>query len=243
MATLDMWAYNIRNIARAGLATSDDERLGIRQIKMWIQGYRADAIKRFTEAGKDIDPQLISDFGIITLTEIDEADAEACQDIEWGCTIKKFTLPKMVDLPQNRAILFVGKIDKQTMFQRDEANVHYFVRQSRYGNLISRYFIIGQTVYVRLSKKDEGMLYINARGVAEDPSTLTHVVTAQDGTCTTVCYNDATDEYPLPMSYYPFIVKSILTTELGFTLQTADDLLNNAQGLNLTQNEIQANQP
>lgn len=241
--TLDHWAYNIRNIARAGLATSDDERLGIRQIKMWIQGYRADAIYRFTDAGKDIDPQLMTDFGILTLTEIDESDSAACQDIEWGCKIMKVTIPKLVDLPLNRALLFIGKIDKQTMFQRDEANTHYFQRAARYGNLITRFFIVGNTVYIRLAKKDEGMLYINGRGVVEDPSTITHVVTAQDGTCTTVCYNDATDEYPCPMRYYPFIVKSILTTELGFTLQTADDLLNNAQGLNLTQNEIQANQP
>jgi hypothetical protein len=240
--TLDAWAYNIRNLGRAGLGNSDDERLGIRQIKFWIQGYRADAIYRFTDAGKDIDPQLMTDFGILTLTEIDEADAAVCQDIEWGCKIMKVTIPKLIDLPDNRALLFIGKINKQTNFQRDPANTHEFLRASRFGNLITRYFIIGNTVYIRLAKKDEGLLYINGRGVVEDPSILKKIVTGPEGDCIEQCFNDAVDEYPCPMRYYPYITGEILRKELGLSLQTVEDLLNNAQGLNLTQNEIQANQ-
>lgn len=241
MATLDAWAYNIRNIGRAGLGNSDDERLGIRQIKFWIQGYRADAIYRFTEAGQNIDPQLVTDFGQLQLTEVDQADAAVCQGIEWGCKIMKVTIPKLVDLPMNRALLFIGKIDKQTMFERDEANVHYFQKETRFAKLITRYFIVGNTVYIVLSKKDEGLVYINGRGVLEDPSTFNKIITGPEGTCITRCFDDAVDEYPMPMRYYPFIVQSIMTKELGMTLQTVEDLLNNAQSLNQTQNEIQSN--
>jgi hypothetical protein len=244
MATLDQHAYNIRNIGRAGLGNSDDERLQIRQIKFWIQGYRAQAIFEYTNAGKNIDPQLITDFGILPLIEVDKADSDGCPPgIDWGCTIKKVTIPKLIDLPHNRALLFIGKIDKQTMFQRDEANTHYFSKATRYANLISRYFIVGQTVYIELSDKDSELKYINGRGVEEDPSkSLKQKFDEASDACIDVCFDDAKDEYPMPMRMYPYVAGKILQQELGLTLQTTEDLLNNAQNLNRTQNEVQANQ-
>jgi hypothetical protein len=244
MATFDQHAYNIRNIARAGLGNSDDERLSIRQIKFWITGYRAQAIFEFTNAGKDIDPQLMTDFGILELTEVDKADTKGCPPgIDWGCTIKKATIPKLIDLPMNRALLFIGKIDKQTQFQRDEPNVHEFVKDTRFGDLITRYFIVGQTVYVELSEKDKHIKYINGRGVVEDPTKLKWYELNDEDECIEVCFDDANDEYPMPMRMYSYVASNILQRELGFTLQTTEDLLNNAQNLNRAQNEIQANQP
>lgn len=237
MATLDQWAYNIRNIGRAGLGNSDDERLGIRQIKFWIQGYRAEGIEQATDFGKDIDPQLITDFGIFTLEEVDMTDSECPVGVDWGCTIKKFTIPKLVSLPKNRALIFVGKVDKQTSFVKDDANVHEWVKETRFGDLFNRYYIIGNTVYVELNKIDANMKYAHARGVAEDPSTIVKEELNDEGECVEVCFDDAVDEYPLTMKLYRFVTTSILQSELGLTLQTVEDILNNAQ------NEIQVAGP
>jgi hypothetical protein len=237
MATLDQWAYNIRNIGRAGLGNSDDERLGIRQIKFWIQGYRAEGIEQVTDFGKDIDPQLVTDFGIFPLEEVDKSDTNCPPEIDWGCTIKKFTIPKLVSLPLNRALMFVGKIDKQTSFVRDNANVHEWVKDTRFGPLFNRYYLIGNTVYVELNKKDANMKYAHARGVAEDPTKVDKFELNNQGECVKICYDDAVDEYPLTMKLYRFVTSNILQIELGLTLQTVEDLLNNAQ------NEIQVTRP
>lgn len=233
MATLDQWAYNIRNIGRAGLGNSDDERLGIRQIKFWIQGYRAEGIEQLTDYGKDIDPQLVQDLGTILLEEVDKSDTDCPPGVDWGCTIKKFTIPKLVALPKNRGLLFVGKIDKQTTFVSDQANVHEWVKSTRFGNKFNRYYLIGNTVYVELNKKDANLKYANARGVFEDPTKVDTFVLNEEGECVKVCFDDAVDEYPLTMKLYRFVTTSIMQNELGMTLQTVEDLLNNAQ------NEIQ----
>jgi len=237
MATLDQWAYNIRNIGRAGLGNSDDERLGIRQIKFWIQGYRAEGIEQLTDYGKDIDPQLLTDLGTLALTEVDKSDTECPEGIDWGCTIKKVTIPKLVSLHKNRALIFVGKIDKQTGFVKDDANVHEFVSETRFGKKFNRYFIIGQNIYIEFNKKDANTKFINVRGVFEDPSKIDKYVLNEEGDCVPVCFDDAVDEYPMSMKLYRFITTSIMQNELGMTLQTVEDLLNNAQ------NEIQVSGP
>jgi hypothetical protein len=239
--TLDQAAYNIRNLGAAGLGNSDDNRLGIRQIKFWIQYYRADFITQFTDAGKDIDPQLVTDLGNLELTEVDMADAPHCQGVEWGCTVMKIIIPKIVALPKNRGLIFVGKVDKRTMFQRHEANVHYFLRETRFADLISKWWMVGQTIYIELSKKDSEIKYINIRGVVEDPTTLKKIVEV-NGECVEICFNDATDEYPLTMAIYKYIVESVLMKELGLTLRTVEDLLNDAQALNPEKNAVQSNE-
>lgn len=234
MATLNEWAYNIRDIARAGIGNSDDERLGIRQIKFWIRGYRAVGIKQQTDFGKSINPQWVSDFGILELKEIDQADASECENIEWGCKTMKVEIPKLVDLPRNRALLFIGKIDKQTAFQKNPANVNRYIEETRFGSNISRFFVVGTTVYVFLSEKDKGLKYINGRGIVEDPTTFKKLKKDDQGECVEVCYDDSKDEYPLSLDLYEFITTSIMQKELGMSLQTVEDILNNAQG------EIQA---
>ena len=81
MPTLDQYAYNIRNIARGGQGDSDDERLKIKQIKFWINGYRASGIFQVSDYGKNIDPQLIQDLGVVPLQEVDKADSD-CPKVE-----------------------------------------------------------------------------------------------------------------------------------------------------------------
>ena len=133
--------------------------------------------------------------------------------------------------------MFVGKIDKQTSFVKDDANVHEFVSETRFGKKFNRYFIIGQNIYIEFNKKDANTKFINVRGVFEDPSKIDKYVLNEEGDCVPVCFDDAVDEYPMSMKLYRFITTSIMQNELGMTLQTVEDLLNNAQ------NEIQVSGP
>ena len=134
MPTLDEYAYNIRNIARGGQGDSDDDRLNIKQIKFWINGYRAAGIFAITDFGKDIDPQLVQDLGVIPLMEVDKADSE-CPDVDWGCTVMKVVLPKLLDFPNLRALSYVGKVDKQTPFIVNYPDTVAFKKATRFGHL------------------------------------------------------------------------------------------------------------
>lgn len=228
--TLNHYAYNIRNIGRAGQGNSDDDTLGIRQVKFWVNAWRAVGVLQRTEYGKHIDPQLVQDLGCVPLVTVDISDPNVanseCLCPEYGCTIKKIILPKLVDFPYNRGIVFVGKLDKRTPFIIDSADTTVFKESTQFGSLLTRVYMIGNTMYIKLSPKDKGLKYINVRGVFEDPSAVSSYVSTG---CSPICHDDAVDEYPMPLSMYDFVTKNILMTELNMTLSTAEDELNNAK--------------
>jgi hypothetical protein len=225
MATLNEFAYNVRNIGRAGLGNSDDERLKISMIKFWIRGYRAKAVFELTAAGKMIDPQLVQDMGVLPLEEVDKADSD-CPPVEWGCKIKKVEIPKLIDLPDNRAIVFIGLIDKQTPIVLDHADTHIFKRATRFGRNLNRAYLIGNTIYIVTKDNDTELKYINIRGVFEDPTEVNEYPKPE---CEAVCFNEDKDEYPIPMRLYEAITRNILVNELQMALQTVNDELNNAR--------------
>jgi len=225
MPTLDQYAYNIRNIARGGQGDSDDERLKIKQIKFWINGYRASGIFQVSDYGKNIDPQLIQDLGVVPLQEVDKADSD-CPKVEWGCTIKKVVIPKLVDFPEMRALSYVGKIDKQSPFIVNYPDVAQYKAETKFGHLSSRAFLIGQNLYVILVEDDVNMAFINFRGVFEEPE---NVEAYPSEGCDVKCYDSSTDPYPMPFRLYEYVLTSILRNELNWTTQAINDELNNGR--------------
>lgn len=225
MSTLDQYAYNIRNIARGGQGDSDDERLNIKQVKFWINGYRASGIFQITDFGKDIDPQLIQDLGVVPLVEVDKADSE-CPDVEWGCVVKKVIIPKLIDFPELRALSYVGKIDKQSPFTINFPDVVNYKAETRFGHLSNRAFLIGQNLYLILVGDDTEIEYVNIRGVFELPDEIEAYPT--EG-CESRCYDSSIDPYPMPARLYEFVLQRILGNELNWTQQAVNDELNNAR--------------
>ena len=225
MATLNEYAYNIRNIARSGQGNSDDDRLTIKQIKFWIQYYRAEGVNQFTDYGKDIHPQMVQDLGIVPLVEVDATDSD-CPDVAWGCTIKKVSIPKFVNFPKDRAVVFVGKINKRTAFQLGSADVDEFKAETQFGKVLTRVTMIGTNMYFQLSKNDADIEYVNIRGVFEDPTKVDTYATAG---CKPACFDDAKSEYPLPLNLYVYVLSNILQKELQWNEQAVNDELNNAR--------------
>jgi hypothetical protein len=224
--TLSELSYNIKNLAAGGQGNNDDSTLKIKQIEFWIRAYRAVGVLSTTEYGKKIDSQLVQDLGAVPLVEVDMADPSCPLEPEWGCTIKKFEIPKLIDFPNNRAMTFIGKIDKRTPFVIDSADVTIFKESTVFGKVLNRAYPVGQTIYVRLYGNDRDMEYINFRGVFEDPTVVNSWATIG---CDPVCYNKMTDEYPMPLSMYDFVTTSIMQKELNMTIQTKDDEMNNAK--------------
>jgi len=54
MASLNEIAYNIKNMAYGGSSTTNEENVGIRQIKFWVHYYRAELIQEFYLKGKNL---------------------------------------------------------------------------------------------------------------------------------------------------------------------------------------------
>jgi hypothetical protein len=185
MPTLDHYAYNIRNIARGGQGNSDDERINIRQIRFWINGYRASGMFETTDFGKNIHPQFIQDLGVVPLQEVDKADSN-CPQVEWGCTIKKVEIPKLIDFPDLRALSYVGYISKQNGFIINHPDQAMHKSATRFGKLKSRVYPIGNHLYFMLADCDSQLEYVNIRGVFENPE---DVVTYPTEGCEQECYD------------------------------------------------------
>ena len=225
MPTLNEYAYNIKNIARGGQGNSDDDNLGIKQIKFWIQGYRASGIFLTTDYGKDIDPQLIQDLGVYPLTEVDKADS-SCPDVDWGCTIRKVEIPKLIDFPKLRALEYVGLINKQSSFEINYPTTAPFKKATRFGELTSRVYLINQTLYFLFSEEHSDLQYVNIRGVFENPE---DVSTFPVEGCDQKCYDPAIDQYPMPARLYEEVLVKILRNELNWTQQAIEDELNDGR--------------
>tara|TARA_R110002072_G_scaffold1582_2_gene13150 strand:- start:6069 stop:6776 length:708 start_codon:yes stop_codon:yes gene_type:complete len=232
--TLSELSYNIKNLAASGQGNNDDSTLTIRQVEFWIRAYRAKGILNITDYGKNIDPQMVQDLGVIPLLEVDAADSN-CPKVEWGCKIKKIELPKLVDFPYNRGLLFVGKIDKRSPFILDSSDVSIFKESTAFGKQMSRCYLVGNTMYIKLYNNDVDMKYINVRGVFEDPTKVYEWPT--EG-CTPKCYDPMKDEYPMPLSMYEYVTGSIMQKELNMIIQTKEDETSNAKDEQGVENPI-----
>jgi hypothetical protein len=222
MATLNELTYNILNIARGGLS-SDDDRLNERQIAFWIRYYRAKSIFFDSNGGRNIDQQLVQDLGCLMLEEVDKAD---CPEVLWGCNVKRVKIPKLVDLPDNRGLMFVGLLDKTTSFIMTPPNVMQFAAHRRFTGNMRRAYLIGQHVYVT-DPFNEDIKYINIRGIWDNPQEVEYT----DGDGNTSCITDD-DQYPMPERYVADIVNQILRIELNMTVQSTNDEFNDSREAN-----------
>lgn len=224
MATLDELSYNILNIARGGLS-SDDDRLNIRQIKFWIKYYRAYFVKQLSlkESLRDVailDPQLVQDLGCLHLEEVDKAD---CPDALWGQNIKRVEVPKLIDLPIEKSITFVGLIDKITPIIIGNPNTSYFKSHQRFTGNMRRAYFIGKYLYVT-DPFNEDICKVNVRGIFDDPTQVSYT----DGDGDVQCYKDD-EEYPMPMSFIPEITTAIMQRELQMTINGTNDEINDSR--------------
>ncbi len=227
MATLNELSYNILNIARGGLS-SDDDRLNIRQIKFWIRYHRALAIKEDVLRGKGLDSQLIQDLGCLMLEAVDKAN---CPEVLWGCEVKRVAIPKLVDLPNNKGIIFVGLVDKVTPIILTPPNVAHFKTKQRFTGNMRRAYFIGNYLYVT-DPCNEDIKHINVRGVFDNPKEVESTNT--DGT--KECIDDDSN-YPMPESYVPVIVDNIMRRELNMAVRSTNDELNDSREPNTAIND------
>jgi len=233
MATLKQHIYNVRNPNSGGrshraLAASD------RQIAFWIKEARnflmyADARKQeYTPVGWE------QDLGCVSLTKVDQAD---CPNKEWGETVKKIVIPRVLDLPNNGGITFFGLIDKRTRIYLPDTNYgHYddflpfkksaFYEASQIGSTIYVVPSLNQnTVHnARAIEAVKKLCVVNVRVIAEDPTLIN--TCASDGV-TITCFDEDTDCYPIPPhlegAVYTYIDQHYINPKATYPEDTIND--------------------
>ena len=234
--------YSILNTAKGGGIRSDDSRLQSRLVDYWIQYYRNSLIPEITDFGKLYYPELVQDLGCVVLNDVDQGEClqdyslgsqvldswnqgQWQEDLEfkWGCTIKKATIPALVDLPKERSLTFVGSIDKQTPFEIITAEQASLVKHRLITSVKPRAYRIGTSIYV-IAPKNKRLKFINVRGIFEDPTKVESCAAAGD--CS--CFDPDTTQYPFPDTLMPKMVEMIMKKELGMSLQVPIDMANDS---------------
>ena len=221
---------SIINTAKGGGIPSDDTRLSSRLVNFWIRYHRAAIIVEATAFGKNYLPELIQDLGCLELTDIDKSEGGTSSlNVEWGCNIKKVEIPSLVDLPNDRALAFVGLIDKQTPFEVITAEQSSLIPFMMITNNSYRQYRIGTTLYI-ISPINKRLRYINVRGIFGKPEDVTS--TDLQGTAT--CFNENTDDYPIPDRLVAKLIENIMKKELMLSITVSEDVSNDSVENNMT---------
>ena len=194
MPTASEIAFHLRNPPAGGQSNreygfSDRELLfhyGVARSALIISRY-------FTQSGRqrdDITPQYQQDLGAVPLVECDITDTI---NVSWGVPIKKVVIPKVVDLPRNKGVVFFGMPDKLTTIQLNETSYGQLNKYKRYKKRNGIWAEeIADTIYV-YGDITNMPCFVNIRVIAERPEQ----VVRYDQNGNPVPFNWDTDEYPI----------------------------------------------
>jgi hypothetical protein len=223
MNTLHKICVNVRNISQNGGVSTDDSRISLRNIAYWVDYYREQDTLIRTDYGKEYTmlSQIEQDLGCLSLSVTDKGE---CGSWTWGEKIKLICdMPIFLDMPDNRAITFVGLIDKGIGFQYATAQQLSVKSKTAMFEKFSYWFNIGNKFYIKPADKYKDIECINVRGVIKSPQDIDSR------------YNPDLDiagkekGYPLLSGSEQQIVSLILQRELGFSLQTISDITNDSK--------------
>ena len=236
--TLNEMAYNILNLLR-GNRTNHDEYLSIPQIKFNILHYRAVFIRRDYAKNGFNSRHVEQDLGCLELVMVDSSgcevrggvsDADAkrsgktpCQDVpQTGCKVyrTKAKIPKTIRYNFEEAITYVGDITGRGTIPFINNNMIQFLGYDKYTNDKMKSYMINDYIYIHNAN---GLKWINARGVFENPEELSNFT---DCTTGSICYDDSSTDYPIPYDMVSQITQGFLNGELKLLAGTYSDIEN-----------------
>lgn len=215
------WCTRIRRALQRGGVASDDARLSLRYIYAVLNSYRNSNIKYATDFGKE-SKMLKYVEQSYSCQDLCDTDRSECDTALFGCKVKKLCgVPRFLSLPDHRAITYVGIIDKSTPFLYAEPTDIAVKMKTKIGRMFNYYYIIGTDVYVAVNKDLDDLEIISVRGVFADPQDVDDRINPDLDTSDTV-------DYPMLSTTEDEVIKYVLT-ELGMTIQTPVDMINDAQ--------------
>lgn len=220
--TAHQWCTRIRRALQRGGVASDDARMSLRYIFAVLNTYRGANIKYATNFGKETTllKYVEQSYGCVDLCAVDKAECDAHL---WGCKVLKVCkVPRVLSLPEHRAWMYVGVIDKGSPFLYAEPADIAVKKKTKLGGMFSYWYMIGDAVYVVPSDKLEDIETIDIRAVFYDPSEVDDRINPDFD------ISGYTVDYPLLSHTEDEVIRFILQ-EMGVTLSTPVDIVNNAQ--------------
>lgn len=201
---------------------SDDARMSLRYIFAVLNTYRAANIKYATDFGKEktLLKYVEQEYGCVDLCEVDKAE---CDTHLWGCLVKKVcSVPRVVSLPEHRGWTYVGVLDKGSPFLYAEPSDIAVKKKTKLGGMFSYWYMIGDSIYVVPSDRLEDIETIDIRAVFYNPSEVDDRINPD------LDIPGNLVDYPILSHTEDEVIRFILQ-EMGVTLSTPVDVLNNAQ--------------
>ena len=220
MITKKKLIYDIRNLAKGGGVTDDDD-LSDRQVSDWIDQYRSLLIRQDLEKKRSISSFLVQDLGCVNMIVVDTAE---CCEITSECDILRTELqiPVPIELYSKDALTYIGSINKKQGYEVSSVVASNWDQYNTYTSKVPKAYILNNYVYIT---NEDFLETISIRGIFSTPSDA-----ARFHTCAgDPCYSD---DSPFPVSQHmiPTIKKMILEKELQVYLSTPSDDVNNANG-------------
>lgn len=216
--TLPQLVYNLRNLIRDN--RSDDIKMTDRQLEFIINYYRARLVRDDVDKKRSISSNVIQDLGKVPLSLVDKAEVS-------GTIINKTILrttdpiPKLVELHQKDAIIYVGGLDKTSSIDfitKAQARWNKYNKYS--GGLPVAYYRNG---YIYIEECPKILKYINIEGIFADPRQVSKYI--HDGVS---CYDISKDPYPMSEYMISALTEMAVSKELTFFLQMIPDNVNDA---------------
>jgi hypothetical protein len=194
MPTAAEIVFHLRNTPAGGQSNreygfSDRELLfafGTARNKIIISRY-------FSQSGRqrdDITPQYQQDLGAVPLITCDITDT---LDVKWGIPIKKVIIPKVIDLPRNKGVVFFGMIDKLTTISLTDTSYGQLNKYTRYPKRDAIWAEqIADTIYI-YGDVENVPCYANIRVLADRPE----LVVRYDENGNEVEFDWDNDQYPI----------------------------------------------
>lgn len=227
MATLSQDINNILNIAKRGArATSDTLRE--EQVHLWIRTYRPMFTEQMHQTRERVPLAFYQRTGCLELESIDLAECP-CEDIMWGCEVKRVEIPQPVYIG-GRPVIEVALVDGLTTIDLVNPTAVRSARHARFTGKDRRAYLDRSVnegmVYLYLgTEQDDEIGYIKVRGMFDDPTKVKTYI-GSPGNCVERCFDYDDDDYPMTAQVRAMVYRAILMQELQFTAQTLDDILN-----------------
>lgn len=213
MPTASEIVFHLRNTPAGGQSNreygfSDRELLfafGVARNKIILSRY-------YSQSGRqrdDITPQYQQDLGDVPLIPCDITDS---LNLKWNVPIKKVVLPKVVDLPRNKGVVFFGMIDKLTPIMLTDVSYGILNNYARYQKRDRLYSEkIAETIYI-YGDYDNIPCNVNVRIISDRPE----LVVRYDASGNQIPFDWDNDQYPIDTAIeedcYRMVWESILTS-------------------------------
>ena len=212
--TLNEIAYNILNIVRGGRSSSS-EHISLDQIKFNVKHYRAMLIRRDYARNGLVTRHLEQDLGCL---ELETVNPSKCCNLPVSCSVArtKKKIPRTVRFNFQEAITYVGDVTGIVRIPLVEPAMVRWLPYDKYTSGKHKAYMIEDYMYIYNAN---GLKYINARGVFENPEDLKDFQ-CENGTCW-----DDNKPFPIPADMVQAITLGMASGELQLLSTSFSDTL------------------